>query len=304
MAKLSKNSGVLGGDFQPCPEGDYQGVVCGVVDLGFLEKTFGGQSQGLRPHVQLVYQIGGLDEDGEPIEREDGKPWLVFGRRFLLSTNERAGFYKELCAILGKKACDLLLESGELDTEELVGKNVNLVVTHRQWEGKTFAGVEPIKPWNPRHGQPIGVRDYTRRHQSDRWVEPQFSAFGPGPQTPPAPLPPAQAPAPRAPAPSPSASVQSAPGRARRGVPSPEPRGVLEPVDLPVAAGVQGQIKTLARRKLENDGLALDELCRARFGKGFARLGQDEGAQLLDALRRSKDFVSEEEEDDDIFADE
>jgi len=263
-------------------------VVADVVDLGWIEKFFQGASHGLKPHVQLVYQIGGVDENDAQIQREDGKPWLVFGRRYVLTTNERAGFYKELCGILGKKKCDELLESGELDTEELIGKNVNGVVTHREWEGKTFANVEPLKPWNPRHGELIEPRDYTRRHESEKWVEPDYSAFGPGP------------------------TDKSAPAASDKPAPAPKPRpeprtAPLEPEagEEPVSLAIQGQIRSLARHKLPDDGPALQELCRERFGKKFAFLSADEGGQLIDVLRRMKDAaLSDGAEDVDPFADE
>jgi hypothetical protein len=181
MALLSKNTGNSNSDFEPCPEGDFQAVVCDVVDLGWIEKVFEGKSQGMKPMIQIVYQVVGTDENDQPVVRDDGKPFLVFGRRLVLSTHERSGFYKELCGILGKSVVDAALETGTLDTEELIGRNVNIVVTHSKSQDgtKTYANIETMKPWNPKYGAPLPPRDYVRRSDRDDWAEkaPAVSAF-------------------------------------------------------------------------------------------------------------------------------
>ena len=185
MGKVTRNSGM--NDFAPVPEGTYQGVIVDAVDLGFLEKTFQGQSQGLKPHIQLVYQVGGVaeDENGDEYEpmRDDGKPWLVFGRRHVLSMNERAGFYKEVCGILGKKGLEATLEEETFDTEMLVGRNVRFTVVHNEGgNGQTYANIENMVPWLKRDGASIEARDYVRRHEREGYEEPEFSSFGDGPK--------------------------------------------------------------------------------------------------------------------------
>jgi hypothetical protein len=184
MALLTKNTGQNGTDFLPCPEGDFQAVVVDVCDLGWIEKTFEGTSQGLKPHVQLVFAI--MDDE---VKRDDGSPYLVFGRRQVLSTHERAGFYKEICSILGKKAVDSALESGTLDTEDLIGCNVRAVVVHNASKDgtKMYANLESVSPWNPKFGAIAEVPDtYVRRSDREDWNEkaPQHSAFGPKPVEP------------------------------------------------------------------------------------------------------------------------
>ena len=179
MAILTKNTGSAT-DFQACPQGDFQAVVCDVADLGWIEKKFEGVSQGMKPHVQVVYQVVGTDENDEPVLREDGTPFLVFGRRCVLSMHERSSLYKEICGIIGKSAVDAALENGTLDTEELVGKNVQLVVVHNIGnDGKTYANIENCKPWNKKYGALQGSRDYTRRSDREDWAEkqPAVSAF-------------------------------------------------------------------------------------------------------------------------------
>lgn len=191
MALLTKQTGAANTDFEPCPEGDFQAVVCDVVDLGHIEKMFEGHSQGLKPHVQFVYQVVGTDEDNNPVVRDDGKPFLVFGRRLVLSTHERSGFYKEICGIMGKKKIDEALESGTLDTEDFVGQNVNITVTHTPSKDgtKVYANIEAMKPWNQKFGPNLQPTDYTRRSERPDYQPPAVSAFeqitgnAPAPQT-------------------------------------------------------------------------------------------------------------------------
>lgn len=181
MAILTKQTGNQSSEFEPCPAGDFQAVVADVVDLGYIEKTFEGKSQGLKPHISVVYQVVGTDDAGHDVRREDGKPYLVFGRRLVLSTNERSGFYKELCGILGKTVVDDMLQKETLDTENLIGHNVNVVVIHAlsQDGSRTYANIESMKPWNPKYGAVQGVSDYTRRHEKEGYIEPPISAFEP-----------------------------------------------------------------------------------------------------------------------------
>ncbi len=181
MAILTKQTGNQSSEFEPCPIGDLQAVVADVVDLGYIEKTFEGKSQGLKPHISIVYQVVGTDDEGHDVRREDGKPYLVFGRRLVLSTNERSGFYKELCGILGKTVVDDMLQKETLDTENLIGHNVNVVVIHAlsQDGSRTYANIESMKPWNPKYGSAQGVSDYTRRHEKEGYIEPPISAFEP-----------------------------------------------------------------------------------------------------------------------------
>jgi 5-methylcytosine-specific restriction endonuclease McrA len=181
MALLNKNTGNTGTEFELCPEVDTQAIVCDIVDHGWLEAFFKGDSKGMKPHVQIVYQVCGTDENDEPVLMDNGKRFLVFGRKQILSTADLAGFYKELCGILGKKNVDSALESGELDTEDLVGKNVNIVTVHNAGKtgDKVFCNIENMKPWNTKNGPNMEVLDYVRRCDRDDWKEkrPAISAF-------------------------------------------------------------------------------------------------------------------------------
>jgi len=186
MAVLTKSAGG-DTDFQPCPAGDFQGVVADIVDLGHIEKKFEGVSQGLKPHVQVVYQVVGTDDDDNPVVRDDGKPYLVFGRRCVLSMHERSALYREICGILGKSVVDSELDAGTLDTENLIERNVNLTVIHNTaQDGKTYANIENCKPWNKKYGAPQSPRDYQRRCERDDWEQkkPLVSAFDPLPSEP------------------------------------------------------------------------------------------------------------------------
>lgn len=173
MGQLTKNSGNT--DFEPIPEDDHQLVVCDVIDLGWIEKTFDGFSQGLKPHIQIVYQSAAV--------RDDGKPYLVFGKRQVLSTHERSGLYKEICGIVGKKQFDAILDEGPFDTEDLIGMNVDASIIHNTGKnGQVYANIDSMRPWKQARGPEIVPRDYVRRGDRPDKEQPEHSAFGPSPE--------------------------------------------------------------------------------------------------------------------------
>src|SRR5687768_11056438 len=103
------------GNFVPAPEGTTQGVLCDVVDMGFLEDKFnpGKMVQKLR----FVFQT----ED----TTEEGVPFTVGTFPLTASTNNKANAYKIIKTLIGR---DLdksdLDEEGEIDLAELlIGKN-------------------------------------------------------------------------------------------------------------------------------------------------------------------------------------
>lgn len=160
-----------GSDFAPCPEDDYQGVVVDVVDCGWAEKAFNGESKGWHPQLQFVYQVDAV--------RDDGKPYLVFGRKQFVSFDERANFYKEVCGIIGEKRFKELLSTNAFDPEGLIGANVDLTVQHNESKdgSRIYANISSLKPWNVKRGPIMEPRDYERRCWRDNWVEPDPSAY-------------------------------------------------------------------------------------------------------------------------------
>lgn len=172
MGTINKETMAGGGkEFELVPEGIYQAVLCDVVDCGYIEKVFDGKSQGYKPHLQFVFQT---DETRE----EDGKPFLVFGRREVLSFDDRANFYKTLSSILGKKRLDEMMLSPEWDTDMLIGLNCRMQIIHNESKGKMYANIGAIFPWDEKKDGPLlKVRDYERREDRDNWEQPKPSAY-------------------------------------------------------------------------------------------------------------------------------
>lgn len=135
--------------FKPAPAGVHQGVCVDVVDMGWLEVTYAGQTK--KQHkVRLVWQIEEV--------MEDGKPFIV-QKRYTLSLNEKATLRKELESWRGRS-----FSSDELhafDVETVIGANCLLNVMQVQKNGEIYANVTAVMP--VKKGMPkLSVRDYVR----------------------------------------------------------------------------------------------------------------------------------------------
>ena len=159
-----------GKDFAPAPEGVHQAVCVDVVDLGWLEVTYAGQTS-KKHKINIAWQIA---ED-----REDGKPYLVF-KRYTLSLHEKATLRKDIESWLGKR----FGHSGGFDVETLIGKNCMLNVTHNPVGDKVYANVVSVMPLHKKL-QPMEPRDYVRKihRTSDQAPTPEYDEMNPPPIT-------------------------------------------------------------------------------------------------------------------------
>ena len=108
-----------GGSYTPAPEGNHDAVFCDVEDLGIVETQYGKKHQ-----IRLVWQIADKMEDGRP---------FTIGRRYGLSLHEKAALFKDLKSY-AKKA-----PPQNLDLETLIGKPCQILVTHAERDGSTYA---------------------------------------------------------------------------------------------------------------------------------------------------------------------
>lgn len=136
--KLSKKQG---GVFTPHEEGTFKAVCVDVTPLVKQQSKFGE-----REVFRLVFET---DAD----HREDGSPQCVWSRGFTPSLNEKANFRKFLRQWFGRDLS--AAEEVEFDTEDLIGRGANVVVTHETGEtGDVYANIvactalkgEGIKP--------------------------------------------------------------------------------------------------------------------------------------------------------------
>jgi hypothetical protein len=127
--KQNKNMPIVasrGGSFTPAPQGNHDAVFCDVEDLGEVETQYGKKHQ-----IRLVWQIAEKMEDGRP---------FTIGRRYGLTLHEKAALFKDL-KTYAKKA-----PPQNLDLETLIGKPCQILVTHAERDGSTYANVQAVLP--------------------------------------------------------------------------------------------------------------------------------------------------------------
>ncbi|MEI6279284.1 MAG: hypothetical protein WCQ16_07880 [Verrucomicrobiae bacterium] len=123
--KLTKKQG---GNFLPHEEGTFRAVCVDVTPLVKQQSKFGE-----REVFRLVFET-------DAPEREDGSRQCVWSRGFTPSLNEKANFRKFMRQWLGRDLTPA--EETELDTEDLIGRGANVVVTHEVGEnGETYANI-------------------------------------------------------------------------------------------------------------------------------------------------------------------
>ena len=133
-------------EWEPAPEGLHQAVCCDVVDLGEIATDWG-----IRPMVQIKWQIDYL--------REDTKPYLV-QRRFTNSLHEKAALRHILESWRGKRFTDEELQG--FDLEQLIGANGQIQIIHKQVaDGRIFANVQAMLPL-AKGMDKLKVADYIR----------------------------------------------------------------------------------------------------------------------------------------------
>lgn len=134
--------------FTPAPEGLHQAVCVDVHDIG-LQKTPWGEKH----KVLIVWQI-------EQVNDENGKRFDV--RNFYtLSLSEKANLRRDLECWRGRKFTDD--ELAGFDLEKLLGANCQLQIVHNLGdEGKTYANVQAIVPFNAKLGPKLAAEDYVR----------------------------------------------------------------------------------------------------------------------------------------------
>jgi len=133
--KLSKKSQ----SFEPCPE--YTGkAVC--VDVTPLKKT--ETSYGVKETFKCVFETTLL--------RQDGSPYCVWSRGFTASLHEKSAFAQFIKKWLGRALT--AAEESDFDTEDLVGKSAELVITHEEGRsGEVYASIALIR--QDRTGMPL-----------------------------------------------------------------------------------------------------------------------------------------------------
>lgn len=127
--KLTKNSG---GNFTAHEEGNFRAVCVDVTPLVKRDGKFG-----VKEEFRIVFET-------DAAAREDGSPQCVWSRGFTPSLNEKASFRKFLRQWLGRDLTEA--EEAEFDTESLLGKCANLVISHDINGDTTYANIVACLP--------------------------------------------------------------------------------------------------------------------------------------------------------------
>jgi len=99
-----------------------------VADLGIVETTWQGETK-QQHKVRIVWQLAAKMEDGRP---------LSIGRRYGLTLHEKSSLFKDLKTWFGKAPPD------NFDLEKLIGQNCQIVVTHNERDGTTYANAQSV----------------------------------------------------------------------------------------------------------------------------------------------------------------
>lgn len=117
---------------EQCPEGTYNAVCVGIVDLGTQTSTFNGKTKEARK-VSFTFEIQG-EEDSE------GNPFYVY-RKYTMSLAPKSSFAKDLKTWMNKTVAKG--ESFEIDT--LLGKPCLITITHNEGDGgAVYANISGI----------------------------------------------------------------------------------------------------------------------------------------------------------------
>ena len=131
--KINANKGT----FEPCPEYTGRGVCVDVTPLRTQESQYGP-----RQVFKIVFEVD--------LNKKDGTRFAVWSQSFTASLNEKANLRKFLRGWLGR---DLTMaELADFETEALLGKPAQLVVTHQHKENEVYANIAactPDKSGNP-----------------------------------------------------------------------------------------------------------------------------------------------------------
>jgi hypothetical protein len=135
------------GNFTPAPEFNGRAVCVDVTELKMMESAFGKQEK-----FRIVFEIDELQTEGE----REGEPWCVWSMPFTPSLHDKSAFRKFLKQWFGRDLTAAEIDG--LETETLIGKPAQIVVTHATKEGDPttvyaniaaclpFKGAQPLTP--------------------------------------------------------------------------------------------------------------------------------------------------------------
>jgi hypothetical protein len=142
-----------GKDFKIAPAGNHLARLYSIIDIGHQETVWKGETK-IMHKVVFTWELHGEDNDGQPLQTDDGKP-LIVSKRYTVSLGDQSTLRKDLESWSGKKMTDEDRKGFDLKT--LLGKFCMLSIVHSD-DGK-YANVGSINsvPTAIRNAIPEGI---------------------------------------------------------------------------------------------------------------------------------------------------
>ena len=139
--------------FQILDEGLVNATLAAVQDLGLVQSNFDGNVTE-KPKIRLVFETDVFDtETNEP---------LIAIMTATNSMHEKSSLRKAVKSIQGKDSGD-----GKIDTELLIGAQVQLLIQHNESNGRTYANIASI----------IRRKDDGSVQVPEGWVPPKVKSY-------------------------------------------------------------------------------------------------------------------------------
>ena len=135
--------------YELAPQGVYQSVISKVTDLGPKEVEFEGKKQ-FREQVQFELQIA---------ERNSVGRRYTVKRTFNKNLHERGLLRPFVEAVLGRALDADELGASGFDLDQLLGTNLMTQLVHVNVNGRTFANINSVQPFNAKSGEAMEIED-------------------------------------------------------------------------------------------------------------------------------------------------
>jgi len=128
--------------FKNVPAGSHLGRCYRIIDLGSQKSEYMGEIK-VQRKIMLGWELFGEDDEGKPLQTDDGKPMAIF-KNYTLSWAENATLRKDLQSWRNKPWTDS--EAKRFDLKSILNQYCMLNVIHKDSNGKTYANVATISP--------------------------------------------------------------------------------------------------------------------------------------------------------------
>lgn len=165
MSLLVKGS--EGKDYTPHPVGPHAAVCCDVQDLGWEEHA----TYGWKYKIRLVFFCGQYTEEKE-VEGVKKRFPMTVSKKFTASLSEKANLRAFCRSWRGGKDFDAATLKAGFDFERMVGAEAFIQVSHYDYQGSTYAGIDSIMTLPKGTPGVAFPNDYQRLKNRKDWTGP------------------------------------------------------------------------------------------------------------------------------------